>query len=639
MKVVRIIVSFVLGITILYSPLSLAEVRGSNSIASIITNSPIFPAADIDNTMLGFGYFQGGFTLQDATTSCTFDSVFPVSGIIDMKGGTLYLLKDLTLAEPLQLEGLGKIIGNNHTINFCESVTSLPSNFSLIKDVNLIFKHDIELNSAVTVKGNCYIQCASTAITFNNNAGLIIDNNANLEIQDAILQNIGTSIDKTSLSCTDNTGLLHLNNTTVVLANDWTFASGSMHFKNSSAIIGPHSLYYTSNLTSVIEELSTLSLDEGVKFVFGKASLSSPEPLSLAEKSSTLECQECTLHITASGAQLTRGELSFNGSVILEIDSTETMKGLLFGDHTTANNDLEINCGADCLVTLQKGCLTYNNINSDGFIESASSSNLTLNSNTIFHLASSCTLPNNNFVLNYDGISLPTILFEPSTVLYLANTHFYIPGIEESICNGSFQYPYSSALFFLDTNNSIFLTNGSLVIPTKIVGSSNKISGNGSINSPLTMNNNASSTTLALQGSIDTPINLNGGTLQLAADTVLTATNCFLTPGTINLGSKMLTLQSALASEQSVPVFWKGSSGDIEIMQDTTLTSTWTFIGNVILDANGNTINFDGGTIVVAPNSNLTIRNARLNDTVQNSIHCTDNTGNITLYNRPLLKL
>jgi hypothetical protein len=632
MKVTLAIITVVFCIVCLYSPNSLAEIKGSTTAVLIIPNSPVFPAADSDNTMLGFGYFQGGFTLQDATTSCTFDSVFQVSGTIDMKGGTLFLLQDLILADPVKLDGLGTIIGNDHTVEFCSSITSLPSNFSLIKDVNLVFHHDVELNSTLTIQGNCYIQCSGGTISFNNNASLVIDSGANLEIQNTILENVG-NINNNTISCIDNTSSLSLNNTTIVLANDWPFNNGSMYFKNTSTIIGPHSLYYTSKNSSKIEAFSTLSLDKGVELVFGKATLNSPEPLILAEKTSTLACKQCTLHITNSGVQLTSGKLSFDGSVILETDSTDTMKGLIFGDHTTEANDLEINFGPGCNVTMQQGTLTYNNINEDGFLNSASSSSFKLNSDVIFHLVSSCTLPNNTFIIDYNGASLPTLLFDSGTALYLDGTSFNIPGVGETVYNGYFQYPHSSDLFFLITNNSIFLTYGTLIVPTKIIGTSNTIRGNGTINAPLIMGTSGSIATLDLRGSIDSTIDLNGGTIILSADTVLTATNCFLTTGTINLSTKTLTLQPISTSEFAVPIFWTGTQGTVQCTQDTTLTSTWTFMGNVVLDAGGNAIIFEGGSIVVAPGGNLTIKNAHLNNIVQNSIYCIDDTASIILYN------
>lgn len=83
-----------------------------------------FPAADSDNRMLGFSRFNSGFTLQDSTTSCTFDSVFPVSGTINLNGGNLYLTEDLILNNNFQFNSCGQIWGNGYSLEL--SVTNAP---------------------------------------------------------------------------------------------------------------------------------------------------------------------------------------------------------------------------------------------------------------------------------------------------------------------------------------------------------------------------------------------------------------------------------------------------------------------------------------------------------------------------------
>jgi hypothetical protein len=71
-----------------------AAQKGSETVVSV---EPVFTfsAADSDNTMLAFGYFKNGFTLEDNTTTCTFESIFPVGGDISLNGGTLRLQTDL----------------------------------------------------------------------------------------------------------------------------------------------------------------------------------------------------------------------------------------------------------------------------------------------------------------------------------------------------------------------------------------------------------------------------------------------------------------------------------------------------------------------------------------------------------------
>ena len=104
MKIIRNILTLLVSIVSLYHLPSLALIVGNKTAVFIVPNSPVFPASDSNNTMLGFGKFQGGFTLQDATTSCTFGSAFPVSGIVNMNGGTLYLQQDLILTNTIQLQ-------------------------------------------------------------------------------------------------------------------------------------------------------------------------------------------------------------------------------------------------------------------------------------------------------------------------------------------------------------------------------------------------------------------------------------------------------------------------------------------------------------------------------------------------------
>ncbi len=78
-------------------PYLCAVVKGSNTAVSVEAAAN-FPAADNDNTMLGFGWFKNGFILEDLLTTCSFNDVFPVSGTVNLNGGTLRLQQDLLLS-------------------------------------------------------------------------------------------------------------------------------------------------------------------------------------------------------------------------------------------------------------------------------------------------------------------------------------------------------------------------------------------------------------------------------------------------------------------------------------------------------------------------------------------------------------
>jgi 6-phosphogluconolactonase (cycloisomerase 2 family) len=99
---------------------------GSDSVPSREA-SVLFLAADTDNEMNGFAAFEKGFAFSDDGTTCTFDSMFPVSGGVDMKNGVLKLQKDLIFDSQTTLTSMGNVYGNGFQIGCSESVTTLTT--------------------------------------------------------------------------------------------------------------------------------------------------------------------------------------------------------------------------------------------------------------------------------------------------------------------------------------------------------------------------------------------------------------------------------------------------------------------------------------------------------------------------------
>ncbi len=96
-----------------------AVVVGSKTTPSV-QNYVEFPASDTNNTALGFASFNSGFGLQDVTTSCTYNNYLPVSSIVTLNGGTLYLRQDLILDSQAQLVSSGRIFGNNYSLELAK---------------------------------------------------------------------------------------------------------------------------------------------------------------------------------------------------------------------------------------------------------------------------------------------------------------------------------------------------------------------------------------------------------------------------------------------------------------------------------------------------------------------------------------
>jgi hypothetical protein len=76
-----------------------------------------FPTATLNNEMLGFAAFEGGFILTDALTTVTFNAYFPVSYLMNLRGGLLFLDVDMHLSNSFTaFVSTGTINGNGFSL-------------------------------------------------------------------------------------------------------------------------------------------------------------------------------------------------------------------------------------------------------------------------------------------------------------------------------------------------------------------------------------------------------------------------------------------------------------------------------------------------------------------------------------------
>lgn len=109
---------------------------GSNTVSSREARA-LFPAADSNNTLLGFADFVNGFKLEDPATTCTYDNLFSVCGVVNFGGGVFTLKKDLIFDNPTAILRGGRIMGNGHSVEFKEppSYYMLPGPAGRIGDL------------------------------------------------------------------------------------------------------------------------------------------------------------------------------------------------------------------------------------------------------------------------------------------------------------------------------------------------------------------------------------------------------------------------------------------------------------------------------------------------------------------------
>lgn len=75
----------------------------------------------------GFAALDAGFLLGGVTVTGTWDSFFPVSGVLDFNFGTLDLNQDLLIQNVSSIGNWGNINGNGHVMDLSSSVHCLPT--------------------------------------------------------------------------------------------------------------------------------------------------------------------------------------------------------------------------------------------------------------------------------------------------------------------------------------------------------------------------------------------------------------------------------------------------------------------------------------------------------------------------------
>jgi len=114
-------ISFLVVCVVPYSSL-IPVSYGSDTAVSIVNPFNIVGQDNIINT---FGCVKNGFALVDPSTTCSFNSIFPVAGPIYLRGGNLFLKSDLILTNTGTLADLGSIQGGNHVVEFSQYMVNL----------------------------------------------------------------------------------------------------------------------------------------------------------------------------------------------------------------------------------------------------------------------------------------------------------------------------------------------------------------------------------------------------------------------------------------------------------------------------------------------------------------------------------
>ncbi|MBY0345473.1 MAG: hypothetical protein K2P98_01245, partial [Neisseriaceae bacterium] len=598
---------------------------GSNSLVSIISNTT-FPTSDNDdvltpNEIRGFGWMKNGFSFGDASTTCTFNSVFPVSGTVDMKGGLLYLTSDLVFSNPTTLASAGIFYANNRMIDFANNITSIPStNNTLFHNANVALNNDTLISGTLKFRGTCTLDGRKNNVTFGTAGAIVVDSGSNLTLKNLELDGIKNR----KIVCLDNTATLLLDNVRWVQSGDYTFTNGSITFLNDVVCSSSHKFKYDSTRTSTIKTDSSWEFtDLGTLEIGRKTGYYGREPLYFEDASAVIKINNGTLAVTSSGARLTRGKLVGDGAVKLDVSSTNTIGGLAMGDGVSKANDLVFKLYPEAAFHLKNGHLVYDIIDGENFLtDDVDVRFIRRGSGSVFHVNQDINLSN------------VTIKVDPySDTELLAGKHIYYNNTNVSTAYGD----YTITATYLNGVQELFSGNGSLFVAkgfypfySIVQGTGNKFSGPGDILSPITIKNSASNLYFDLNGRVLSNIAMNGGTILLQDN--LTFGNAAVLTGSGSVQASIYSIDLPLTSiVLTSTINFNATNGVLNLNADVTLASQVKFDGHWVINGNGNFLDFGySGSIVLGKNSYLKFKNVSMRGVQGNSIRCFDDSGKIS---------
>ncbi|MFH0898907.1 MAG: hypothetical protein V1855_04980, partial [bacterium] len=597
---------------------SLALQKGSSTVVSI-EDAVTFPAVDSDNQMLTFGYFKNGFSLEDASTTCTFYSIFPVAGDVSLHGGRICLDTDLIFQNVTNLNTSGYFYGNQHVLDFCESVTGFPGVFNTtFEDTKVFLNSDLYLDGIVIVKGNCTINGRKNRILFKPGGHIVINPGATLRLKNVELDGVLED----SLWCVNDSAALYLDNMRWAQDANYTFSRGSITFANTVEFVGPHTFCYESDSTSTIQSDSMWNLSDIVTLSIGrKNGFYDREPLYFTDSTSIMKIENSTLQITSSGMKLTRGTLLGDGEVNFDVQCTHSNGALMLGDGT-AQNDFMLKLYPEAAFKLVGGDIVYNVVSSNNFLADEISVRFVHDQpGTNFYVLQDIIF--NNVTLKLGSAGLVTVCDDKKLFLDDCNVQF---GTADYVISGTRLNDYYDALY---QNDTILLKSGDYPKLLYVYKDGNSVDGAGNFAQTVTLHNSASEIMFSFDGRFFGNIILNGGTAIFSNNAIFAQDVFFTGSGTVRLNSNQLV--SHFYDESiTATLRLEAPYATLLFEGDTALTSQLTFSGDWEINSKGNILDLTGvGSIIVDKNSTLRISNTKIVNLAENNIRCFDDSAKI----------
>jgi Tol biopolymer transport system component len=289
------------------------------------------------SSIRGWVRFNDGFTVMPQAT-VSMDTLTTVSGAIDLRDtGLLKLNNDLYLAHNVTLTAGGYIKGNAanygqaNTIFMGGDLTLASDNYAKVLHITGDWANNGQ-------SGDLIIDGCGHTLNIGSKAQIFVDQNVTLTLRNMTIKTSLTSVSKPAIQLAALSSKLALDNVMFDLGADFNFKQGQLFIHDEVAVTGTSAFIYTSPKPSYITSGATWSFESGTTFSIAPATYTdqpftagtatSNNFIVLADQSSALSLNNCSLKTTYTGARFTKGMVLFDNKVALDTQAGSEITGL-----------------------------------------------------------------------------------------------------------------------------------------------------------------------------------------------------------------------------------------------------------------------------------------------------------------------
>lgn len=311
----------------------------------------------VTNTIRRLAIFDG-LTFANSGTAATYTSMFPISGNVNLAGGTLTLGRELRFGDVVSFVGPGKIYGSTgvRDISFPGTLQSWAYTYTF-QDVMLRFESDLNLRTQFTFQNTCTVDGGGSQLDLRNGGSIFIAAGANLTFQNISI----VGLNRSNVQCMGTNSTIHLDDTALLLSGTYVFTQGSVNVINDAKITGTGAFAYKSAQNFRIRSKSSLLIDNKITFSYDSSSASA---LVFEDNTSTFILNGATLYATANGINLRTGNMKI--TTYSYVASEETAD-ITIGNDAIAQ-DFTCLFSERTKLELLKGSIAYRNVGLQSWI-------------------------------------------------------------------------------------------------------------------------------------------------------------------------------------------------------------------------------------------------------------------------------